>query len=331
MNHTFSTVVPLTTRIPQPLGDAFFAELCEWYCSQQHSEDTRSLIWKDMERLLYQQLRFILETRNALGLRTYLERLYLTPLVGGLDNPYPRPDQEADHRHFWNHELLKTAVALGVLPYLHPGQSTPMLLEHDKLVVAVESVLGARLDHPGGGNMPGYIVGDRFIPDKLLEAVRLWHGIRLLCDSEPTHILEIGAGCGFIAYAFGLCNRLLVNYSIIDLPLVTVIQRFLLTPTAHSAMMFFYGLKEPAYTTFDVVINHNSLPEFPADKARDMIQSIDRHTNRGALFFSVNHESMADGQSRVFDLMAPMTHWKQIRRSPAWTHPGYIEEAWRKT
>ncbi len=328
MSHTFSTDAPLGTRTPAPLPDAFFNDLCSWYCSQPPDASARSAIWRGMETALYQPLRVLLEARNSVGLRAYLESLYLAPVVGGLDNPYPRPEQETGFRACWNDELLKTAVALGVLPQFHPGQGNALTLKHDSLICAVETVIGGELDHPGGGHVPGCFVGKRFIPIKLLEAVRLWWGVQMLIDDDqPCAILEVGAGCGFLAYAFTRYSS--ASYHIIDLPLVAVIQRFLLASVQSRTVCC--GLEKPDFT-FQLVLNQNSLPEFPADAAHEMISYVDAHTAPGALFFSVNHESMVDGQSRVFDLMQmrPRIEWRQVRRSPAWTWPGYIEEAWRK-
>jgi hypothetical protein len=281
-----------------------------------------------------------------------LSQTFPSRLIFGLDSStegllaYHPKDHPSDVYMEGFRRLLKaTANSLGVMAVRNPESQERVEMEAETMVSMIERKLGCTLTHNGCGGVPGMIVGDRFIPHKLLDAALTIATARRQYCWPPTNVLEIGAGAGWIGY---LLNRLgIPKYHTIDLPTVSVMQAYMLAAATspkevwlsgeersgnHS--FFIHGLsEEPGWSWikgyFQLAINQNSFPEITPGEQTRLVAILERVVQAGDVFLSINHESSEREQSRVFDAMSASKEFKLIQRSPHWAREGYVEEVWR--
>lgn len=333
--HKFTTTPICRVSPSRQLSHGFFRRLIEFY---QNSPDGKmSPTWNQMLQSFYSGLMAHLNNGDVGHLMSFLECMYSTPVMCGLD----AMNSDVGVRQYFDKECIDTACALGVLPVFSPEQNNANTsLTHDGLISAMESVLGGRLTHTGGGNMELYNIESRTVSLKLMESVRFFEAARRICPDAKS-VLEIGAGCGFVGYLFDSLEKE-TEYHTVDLSIVTVIQAFLLAGAlgedkvclsgesiTSSHRVFLHGLSLPE-NDFDLALNVNSFPEIPDLSQGDYLNLIHASLPEGGFFLSVNHESDNGNQRRLFSAM--QNHLKQFRlfsRTPAWGRPGYTQELWK--
>jgi hypothetical protein len=255
-------------------------------------------------------------------------------------------------RLFFLNKLAALAESLGAARLENPEQGGLGLAFVDggeRLIDDTEAALGVSLDFPEVGAAYGIQLAGRLLtsdqPDQVYAAARLRDAIRAyLAERQgPLHIVEIGGGYGGMAYWL---NRMMApRYSIIDLPVVNVMQGYFLAQALGHAVVSLYGERAATIAILpthalsalespvDVVANKDSLPEIPREAATSYLAWIEASCD--GLFYSYNQEAAAvfEGapQNVVPELIAPMAGFERLRRDPSWLRRGYAEEIYRVT
>jgi len=182
--------------------------------------------------------------------------------------------------------------------------------------------------------------------EHLYVAIRVFE---LLKNSRGRSVLEIGAGYGGVAYylnQFGI-----KNYTIIDLPVVNVLQGYYLIKslpkeidvclygeksTDHSIRILpYFSINEFQNDSFNVTLNQDSFPEIPEDTVIDYLKKIRLITSH--FFYSINQESQGlttdPNKSQLFvpEIIERIDGFNRISRNLYWLRKGYVEEIYAVT
>ena len=222
----------------------------------------------------------------------------------------------------------------------------------DAVVSDTESALGVSIGFPDVGAPYGILAAGRLIPfdspDQIYAAARIKGAAETHLPERdgPLRIVEIGAGYGGMAY--WLAQMTSASYTIIDLPLVNVLQGYFLAKCLGEDQVSFYRERQRRITVlpthalssvtlpFHVLANKDSLPEIPREAAIDYL--LWAQTGCDGLFYSYNQEAAAatrDGaQNVVAELVTHSGGFRRLRRDASWLRRGYAEEiyipaAWR--
>jgi hypothetical protein len=257
-------------------------------------------------------------------------------------------------RWFWSMSMVEQLLALaesqGVVRSENPEQdkvARPLRVGLEEIVTTLERKLKAGLDFPNIGGAYGIDVAGRLItpdwPDQIYGAARLVDAIdRLLPEGGTPRVVEIGAGYGGMAlWLTRLCTD--AQITLIDLPLVNVMQGYFLGRVAGSDSVSLYGERArkisilPTHALgeipadFDVLVNKDSMPEIPKDMLYRYLQWT-RRACRG-FFYSYNQESAAvfDGepQNVVAEAIADVGGFTLLHRDRSWVRSGYVEEIYQ--
>lgn len=335
--HSFKTSPPIVKTNHAAVSDSFFDRLIAFYQRQPVAREHFSPVWQGMTDLLYRPIISALEAGDREALKHLLLTSYETNFAAGLD--WPLAD-EVKYRDWFNHELLETAAACGVIPVFNPEQ--PVVennFTHEGLLAAVEVVLGGTLSHKGGGGMKALVIGDRLVPGKLMESARHFMMFKRLLRGSGT-FLEIGGGCGFVGYAVHSIST--DSYASVDLPLISVFQAYLLANAIGENAVWLagepwsdiriqiYGLRDWPKSAA-VVLSCNSFPEIPWLVQEQYLAKAAGLLPVGGAFVSVNHESDNGGQRRLFAAMQDFPSFHLETRAKSFGRTGYVQEVWRKT
>jgi hypothetical protein len=245
-------------------------------------------------------------------------------------------------------KLVALAESQGVVGAENPEQGSVGIAfanGGDALVAKTEATLGVSLDFPDVGATYGIRVGGRLIswdtPDQLYAAARLRDAMRMyLTEPHPSlRVIEIGGGYGAMAY--WLLQMSDLQYGIVDLPLVNVLQGYFLAQALGSSVVSFHGeptarvaiLPTHALSSvdlpFDVLANKDSMPEIPEAALLDYLSWA--RVGCTGIFYSYNQEAAAvfDGsicQNLVPDVLARVGGFTRVRRDTSWLRRGYAEE-----
>jgi putative sugar O-methyltransferase len=225
----------------------------------------------------------------------------------------------------------------------------------------LDVIMEALAERFGGSFAPLQIGGvfglkfrGQFYPHKYLYQVYVACRLRDLSKGGQWSCLEVGGGMGFLAYAALLLGAA-SDFCVIDLPLVNVLQGYVLLNSLYADHTVLYGeatddsrspeggrvriLPDVALAglpakSFDIAVNQDSLPEMDADTMATYLREI-RRTTRTYLL-SINHEStqvapsgFRHGVVREAALVQP--GYSPVYRMPYWLCPGYVEELFRLT
>ena len=218
---------------------------------------------------------------------------------------------------------------------------------YDAMLSRLEAALGTSLGFPDIGASYGLAFAGGMItpeePEDLYVALRFAAAIdRVLAGSRPrVNVLEIGAGSGGTCFAFLRLRRIPAgSYTIIDLPMASVLQGYFLAKALpdHELVLFGeaptrsetsirllppQGLAQIAAGATHAVLNENSMPEMSEAVVGGYLKWI--ATAVDGLFFSCNHEA-PNGQVWVSRLAGTTPGLRRIERTPSWVRPGYVEE-----
>jgi len=219
----------------------------------------------------------------------------------------------------------------------------------ETLMADTEAALGFSLDFPSVGAAYGLPVAGRLIPsdwpDQIYAAARLRDAVRtFLPDRLPSlRIVEIGGGYGAMPYC-ALRMIPLGRYTIIDLPVVNVLQGYFLSQALGVADVSLYGeaplrvaimpthALQQIETPFDVLANKDSAPEIARPALIDYLMWA-RASCKGGILYSYNQEAAAqfggDAQSVLPEITADLGGFNRVRRDSSWLRRGYAEEIYR--
>lgn len=314
---------------PEPSTD-FFDRLRKFYAGQLLNHKL-SAIWSGMRKQFLMDLSACLSADNSSALAAYMESVCNSPVCYGIIAPLEEKE--------WNARLIDAACALGVVPVYCPSQPMPTRLDPEAIISAMESVLGCILTHPGGGQMVGVKVGNRFIPGKLLEAAYVSASIQRLGLRNAPVVFEFGSGAGVLVYLLARMSS--AEFHLSDIPEISALQAYLLAVACGEKSIWFSGENRTtqrffihgtrlANFGFTFAVNQNSFPELTAEVQDEFLDFISRNLAMGGIVYSWNHESERGGQRRIFCAIQKFKWFHQIQRTPAWHRAGYVEEVWRK-
>ena len=246
--------------------------------------------------------------------------------------------------------LICLAEALGCVPLENPEQGRwdkNIYLTPAEVVKAIESELGFEIMPPQVEHgLFGLEIGGRVIGPRDIYSLHAAYRIsRVLRRRTSASVCEIGAGLGKVAY---WANRFgLRDYTIFDLPYVSVLSAYFLLKSLPSSAVVLHG--EPGADTkgtikifpfwhlermpkrhFDLVLNQDSMPEIEQTIVQDYLKTIKKVCSK--YFLSINQEGQAPltaagkPQLRVMELARKEPGYEEVYRQKFWTREGYVEE-----
>ncbi|MBI5570809.1 MAG: putative sugar O-methyltransferase [Desulfomonile tiedjei] len=345
--------------------------LCERLISAYHMAtsdrkevaDRTSELWAKGIELHYGKLAAALESRNLNQLATILASMFRQGFVYGLasgdliEHSFSRIGSK-----IWSLKYQDNIVALAEFLGVVRAESTQQGVKvHglkdglDAVVAKIEEAIGMSMDFPDVGAPYGVRANKALItmehPEHIYVALRVHNAIRDYLgerNGKKLHLMEIGAGVGDLAYWIVKLQRIpLHTYTIIDLPIVNVMQGYFLSKALGASKVSLYG--EPAregavmfvlptvaidsmpHQNFDVLINQNSMPEMPEQIVENYIRFAKSHVS--GIFFSYNHEaySIVYGKPQVLvpEVVACVKGFQRLSRNASGVRSGYVEETYK--
>lgn len=323
-------------------------------------ENTVSRLWKDSLKKYSYKLTCLMESKDAAALAKALSRMFREDFVYGLaSGSLVKNCCSPIGRKIWSlkyqDNLVCLAEALGLVRAESPQQGAKVeaLKEGaDAIAAKIESALGISICFPDIGAPYGVMANQALIsmehPEHLYVAIRAQQAVRdyLKSRSCPLRIAEIGAGFGGLCYwMFKLRRKEIAAYTIIDLPLINVLQGYFLAGAFGASAVCLYGENNPdAYISIvpcvsfktevtgpiDLLINENSMPEMSDPIVENYIRWAARIVT--GIFFSYNHEaySLVFGKPQVLvsQIINKCGGFKLLSRNPSWVRSGYVEEVY---
>ena len=223
------------------------------------------------------------------------------------------------------------------------------------VVAKIENALGISMDFPDVGAPYGVKANRALItmehPEHIYVALRIHDAIRDYLgekDGSRLDLMEIGGGVGDLAYWIVKLQQIAIRtYTVIDLPIVNVMQGYFLSKALGASRVSLYG--EPAREgammvilptvainsitnqDFDVLINENSMPEMSEEIVENYVRFAKNHVT--GIFFSYNHEaySVVYGKPQVLvpEVVARVGGFQRLSRNASWVRSGYVEETYK--
>jgi hypothetical protein len=302
----------------------------------------------------------LLEARDPEALAAYLVNVCRHDAAHGIvqgNQEYAAITGGRAYRRFLGRQykdiVVSLAEAVGCLPLENPEQgdfATNIHQDPGRLMTAVSERLGVDVTPPDvDGGLLKLRTSRGLFGDRDLNSIYTAYLVAgLVRDAEAPRVCEIGAGSGRTAY---WTRRLLPHgaQTIVDLPLVNVVQGFYLISALPDECIVLDGERAPDGVTpairilpdhafdelrddrFDLVLNQDSMPEMGAAIATEYLGWI-RHA--ADIFLSINHESsprFGDGRRQISvpELVAEIGGLELISRQLYWLRRGYAVEIYR--
>ncbi|HEX8423404.1 MAG TPA: putative sugar O-methyltransferase, partial [Pyrinomonadaceae bacterium] len=226
-----------------------------------------------------------------------------------------------------------------------------------ELIAKIERAVGIPINFPSIGSPYGIKIGETLItfeaPEHIYVAARINEAINAHVEAErgrAPHIVEIGAGFGGTAHWLLKLRRDVGSYTIIDLPLINVLQGYFLAEAFGAERVSLYGEDgagagatsaappklinvRPAHSLdtvggagVDVLVNENSMPEMPPHIVEKYLAWAKERVT--GIFYSYNHEAHApyedEPQVLVPEALARTGGFKRLSRNSSWVRRGYV-------
>lgn len=356
---------PIVARPPQTPDDADIA-LCERLIAaydvalgETPAAEQTSGMWKWIYEQRHLELAGILRLGDSRALSVELAAMFRKTFMLGM-----APGSLVSHSRsllgsrIWRLKTLDAIVslaeALGVVPVSGTEQRTTRDVFGgglEKLAEGIEAALGCSIDFPQVGAPYGITMGSRLVtletPELIYSAVRLDQAITAHLRGKALaapRIVEIGGGYGATCMWLVRAGRLPGRYTIVDLPIVNVLQGYFLSQALGADQVSLLG--EPAARVsivpnsrldavevpYDVLVNKDSMPEMPTATVREYLAWASSTCE--SIFYSCNHESAAPflGEQQVLvpDLVTATGAFVRVRRDESWVRRGYVEEIYAR-
>lgn len=362
--------LPITYR---PIKDVTREDLllCERLIAAYHLATTNkaevssrtSKLWATGIELHYGKLAAALESRNHNQLATILASMFRQSFVYGLasgdliEHSFSRIGSKIWSLKYQDN-IVALAEYLGVVRAESTQQGVKAYALKDGLntvVSKIEEAIGISMDFPDVGAPYGVKADQALItmehPEHVYVALRIHNAIRDYLterNGKKLHLMEIGAGVGDLAYWILKLQRIAVGtYTIIDLPIVNVMQGYFLSKTLGASKVGLYGestregammfvlptvaIDSMEQKVFDVLINQNSMPEMSEQIVENYIRFAKSHVP--GIFFSYNHEAYSvvfgSPQVHVPEVVARVKGFQRVSRNTSWVRSGYVEETYK--
>ena len=349
--------VNITYKEPKKITEEDIS-LCDRLIAAYHKANEPNNVgelWTKSIETYYGELISIMESRNAEKLAAALSSFFRKKFVYGLAS-----GDLVEHSHskigaiIWSlkyqDNIIALAEYLGIVraESTQQGQKAYGLKEGiDKVIAKAEDKIGISIDFPDVGAPYGVLANNSLImmeqPEHIYVALRINEAIRNYLNKEgkKLKLLEIGAGFGGLAYWILKLQRLNIStYTIIDLPIINVLQGYFLSKALGDSTVSLYGetfrddatiFVLPTFTIttmngndLDVLINQDSMPEMTDQIVENYLRFARENIK---MFFSYNHE--ASGQVLVPEIVNRLGGFNLLSRNASWLRSGYVEEAYR--
>lgn len=316
-------------------------------------------LWHDMRDAFHGPFIRALEARDFQTIAETLAGMFYAPVTAGICRRERDPEAFAGDlatRLITVDVVASLGMALGVTrvpnPFV-PDPPNPLAFDAAAVMAGIREALGGDFAPPQVGAIFGIEFDGRLYPHKYLYQVYTAHRMRTIIGPAFRSCLEIGGGMGFLAYAAVVVGGVR-DYCIVDLPIINMLQGYLLLKSSLADCVALYGETPPRAggtgrririlpdmairslrsRSFDMAVNQDSLPEMTAATMERYLDEIERLTRAG--FLSINHESgqtVASGFSHgvVGEAVGRRPAFQRVYRMPYWLRPGYVEELYRMT
>lgn len=327
------------------------------------TSDSVSKIWSTM-LARYGKLISALDAANAELLATTLSSMFKEAFLYGIASAdqYPGSQTRIGSR-IWSQKYLEDVVGLaeylGVVRTECPQQGVLGYAFKDgleELIRKIEAAIGISIGFPEIGAAYGIKIGDSLItfesPEHIYVALRVNEAIDTHLRPERAaqpHLVEIGAGFGGTAHWLLKIRPTIESYTIIDLPIINVLQGYFLAQSFGASKVSFFGEGKTAGTPpkgirvwpthalgsiddkgVDVLINQNSMPEIPEHVVENYL-GLAKNKVAG-IFYSYNQEAFSPveniPQVLVPEAVARIGGFKRLTRNYSWMRRGYVEEVY---
>ena len=251
--------------------------------------------------------------------------------------------------------ITKLAEYLGVVrtESTAQGEIAPVFRENlDLIVKNIERHLKIPINFPDVGAPWGIMKNGSLVtmehPEHIYVSLKIHLAIKTYLGTKShqnLNLVEIGGGYGGLAFLTHILGRVPINsYTIIDLPIINVLQGYFLSKAIHPWDVCLFG-ESPKDTSryyvlptfafksinheIDLLINENSMPEMTDEIVEDYIRVARDKMTR--LFFSYNHEASVPNLVLVPEIMNRVGGFERMERSASWMRNGYVEEVYTKT
>ncbi len=358
---------PYVERAPQPVGDEDVA-LCERLIAayaaalggRAGEQQVDSGVWAWNYETRQRAFAHVLDSGDARALARSLAQMFRSTYVLGM-----APGALIDHSQsrlggrIWRVKsvdgLVSLAEALGIVGVQDAEQgSTTRALDDGlpALVAQIEAQLGYEIGFPDVGAPHGVSIDGRLLTidsaEQIYAAVRVEQALRRHLparQAQAPRIVEIGGGYGSMAYWFLKGTLAPGRYTIVDLPIVSVLQGYFLSKTLGAAQVSLLG-EPPARVVllpntalhdvqapYDLLVNKDSMPEMPKDAVLEYLRWA--RTSCSGIFFSCNQESTQDVHGDELGMVPRLVEqtggFERLRRDLSWVRAGYVEEIYALT
>jgi hypothetical protein len=338
---------------------------------------TVSEIWKTM-LTRYGKLQAALDAGRAEHLAQTLSTMFREAFLFGIStaDTYPGSQTRIGAR-IWSQRCLEDLVSLAEYvgavrtECLEQGEIGWAFKEGaEELIAKTERAIGTSVSFPVIGAPYGIKIGDALItfetPEHIYVALRINEAINSYVEAldgnaaaHAPHIVEIGAGFGGTAHWLLKIRPQIGSYTIVDLPLINVLQGYFLASAFGAQNVSLYGedggsvdattaagavppklinvrpnhaLDALGTAGVDVLVNENSMPEMPQHVVESYLAWAKQRV-RG-IFYSYNHEAYSPfenvPQVLVPEVLRRVGGFKRLSRNYSWVRRGYVEEIYAR-
>jgi hypothetical protein len=238
--------------------------------------------------------------------------------------------------------FMALAEALGVCPIENPEQGlygSNMNMNFNDLLTAVEKFLNIDVARKKVMGIFGYEYKSQIVDIRIPEDLYAAYRIKQICNID-TRVVEIGGGFGGVAEKSFLMG--FKDYTIYDLPIISVIQGYFLAKSISPDIVCLFGedyknnaIKLMPFYNFNTdgvgcFFNRDSMPEIPEKIVKKYIKEISK--NKSSVFISINQEageaawSSNLNQLRVHTIVKDNGEFSLKSRQNYWIRKGYVEE-----
>jgi hypothetical protein len=356
---------PSVVRIPAAAVSPQDVRLCKRLIEAYRKSSERfngtddlSPIWRRILEHQYRELTAVLDTGDSERLAGILARMFSMPFLEGISSNHMGGDglyRRALALSIALERLARLAEFVGATRMANPEQGPPGSPFEDglsELVRRIEERAGSPISVPPVGAPVGIAAGNSVItkesPEDVYVALKVDEKIRTLLPGPARHIVEIGAGFGGTAYWL-LQKRIDIRrYTIIDLPIVNVIQGYYLGtvfgpdhvalfgepveagdsgPSQMIHVLPTFSIRDAdAVPEIDVLLNADSMPEMTERTVTEYLTWARRRM--ATMFCSFNHEADAHSQTYVPEMVGRVGGFTRVCRDRNWIREGYVDEVY---
>jgi hypothetical protein len=319
---------------------------------------TEGSMWGEFLQVNYATLRNHVIGSDSAALAKYLSTIFRTETVNGYT--YGTTFDLFPHRWWYLPVAIELSVvtlaeSVGILRAECPEQGEIAYwrshFSEEKLIEALESMFGVRLEAPRIGDARGIEFGGRFLTRETCSHLYTAHRMRQAINAHvgpqgDLDIVEIGGGYGGLCYWL---NQILPGrihrYVIVDLPEVNVVQAYFLSALSSCKLVLCGEARPQDRPTIEllphwrlreldlrpnVLINQDSMPEMPVAEVERYLSWASE--NLDGLFLSFNQEAYSPWagvpQVHVPTVVSRYPWFRRLARNTSWDRRGYVEEVY---